>query len=105
MVFGDRAYLSVDDNVNRAYGGVMSHYGPGPAGTTAHRGSPGDCGCPDCAPPRTAAATAARRRQGEERAAAMLRERGWLAFPPERTDLLMERDITGELAQIGAGRE
>jgi hypothetical protein len=61
----------------------MSHYGPGPAGTTEHRGAPGDCADPNCAPPRTAAATAARRRQGEERAATMLRKRGWLAIPPE----------------------
>lgn len=61
----------------------MSHYGPGPAGTTKHRGAPGDCADLNCAPPRTAAATAARRRQGEERAATMLRERGWLAIPPE----------------------
>lgn len=83
----------------------MSHYGPGPAGTIKHSGAPGDCANPDCAPPRTAAATAARRRQSEERAAARLRERGWLAIPPEyvkiRDDSVGVRE--GGLT-VGAGR-
>lgn len=39
---------------------------------------------------RTAAAIAARRRGREERAAAMLRERGWLAIPPEGYEALPE---------------
>lgn len=70
--------------------GSMSHYGPGPAGTTEHRGAPGECADQNCAPPRTAAATAARMRGREERAAALLRERGWAAIPPEGYESLSE---------------
>jgi hypothetical protein len=82
----------------------MSHYGPGPAGTTEHRGAPGDRADPNCAPPRTAAATAARRRQGEERAATRLIERGWLAVPPELVTPELARLVTYQRALAGAGR-
>lgn len=90
----------------------MSHYGPGPAGTCEHHGAPEDCADSNCAPPRTAAATAARRRQSEERAAARLRERGWLAVPPEHVQAVREAatyhveldDVPGlELAGTGRG--
>ena len=56
--------------------------------------------------PRTAAATAARMRAREERYAAVLRERGWLAIPPEyvkiKDDSVGVRE--GGLT-VGAGRE
>lgn len=55
---------------------------------------------------RTAAARMARRRQGEERAARMLRDRGWLAVPPETRvaveDAVVNRGLP--LAVVGAGR-
>lgn len=84
--------------------GSMSHYGPGPAGTTEHRGAPGECADQNCAPPRTAAATAARMRGREERAAAMLIERGWLPVPPELVTPELARLVTYQRALAGASR-
>ena len=83
--------------------GSMSHYGPGPAGTTEHRGAPGECADQNCAPPRTAAATAARMRGREERAAAMLRDRGWGVVPPEVLAGGSEMDLQNVL-YAGASR-
>lgn len=84
----------------------MSHYGPGPAGTCEHHGAPEDCADSNCAPPRTAAATAARMRGREERAAALLRERGWLAVPPEYVIIEPGRvTIKDRALSVGAGHE
>lgn len=59
----------------------------------------------DDAPARTAAATAARRRQGEERMAAELRGRGWLAIPPEYVTLGPDRvSVHDGGLTVGAGR-
>lgn len=56
------------------------------------------------APPRTAAATAARMRGREERAAALLRDRGWGVVPPEVLASGSEMDLQNVLyAGVGRG--